>query len=379
MSIFVAHSNFISKMNNSNQFLGEYKSSPNRGGEPVNITLNATSIAYKTAQHAQWIAIPIQQIVGMHIFNQSNVVINFGAYPYQSLTCRDAQFLKELKTQCYDYPVVANLFKNGKSTFIKSMLVIAAIFIGLLLLAYFFLLPWMVNKAVENFPLEYEKKFGKVMFDQVKASEKWDATQTKLINNFFDSLHFKSKYNIEILYVNKDEVNAYAMPGGYMVVYDGILKKMKSEEELAGLLAHEFSHIKLKHTLKSTFNTIGFATILQIVFGGFDESIIGLLGNQTEQLRQLHYSRTLETEADENGFNLMKEQQLDPKGMINLFERLKAESTDMIPSILSTHPLPEERIKYIQALINKDKYVVKNNQSLAVIFEKLKGEDESSY
>ncbi len=366
-------------MNNNNQFLGEYKSSPNSSGEPVNITVTATGIAYKTSNHAQWIAIPITQIVGMHTFNKSNVVINFGDYPYQSLTCRDEQFLNELKVQCYDYPIVANLFKNSKSTFIKLMLVIGAIFIGLALLTYFFLLPWMVNKAVENFPQDYEKKFGKVMFDQVKAAEKWDANQTKLLNDFFDSLHFKSNYNIEILYVKKEEVNAYAMPGGYMVVYDGILKKMKSEEELAGLLAHEFSHIKLKHTLKSTFNSLGFATMLQIVFGGFDESIIGLLGNQTEQLRQLHYSRTLETEADENGFKLMKEQQLNPNGMINLFERLKAESTDIIPSILSTHPLPEERITYIQTLINKDKYVVKNNQVLEDIFEKLKGGDENSY
>lgn len=366
-------------MNNSNQFLGEYKASPNRAGEPVNITLKSTIIAYKTSNHAQWISIPIHQIIGMHTFNKSNVVINFGDYPYQSLTCRDEQFLKELKLHCYEYPIVANLFKNGKTTFIKLMLFITAFIVGLALITYFLLLPWMVNKAVENFPKDFEKKFGKVMFDQVKASEKWDASQTKLINNFFDSLQFKSNYNIEILYVKKEEVNAYALPGGYMVVYDGIIKKMKSEEELAGLLAHEFSHIKLKHTLKSTFNSIGFSALLQIIFGGFDESVIGLLGNQTEQLRELHYSRSLEQEADENGFKLMKEQQLDPKGMINLFERLKAESSDMIPGILSTHPLPEERIKYIQSLIQENKYPVKNNKSLQVIFEKMKAYDENSY
>jgi Zn-dependent protease with chaperone function len=359
-------------MNNSNQFLGEYKSSPNSSAEPVNITLSATNLAYKTSNNAQWISIPIGKIVGMHTFNTSNVVINFGEYPYQSLTCRDEQFLKELKIQCHDYPIVANLFKNSKSTFIKLMLVVGAIFIGLALLAYFFLLPYMVNKAVENFPSDYEKKFGKVMFDQVKASEKWDSTQTKLLNDFFESLHFKSNYNIEILCVKKDEVNAYAMPGGFIVVYEGILKKMKSEEELAGLLAHEFSHIKLKHTLKSTFNNIGFSALLQLVFGSFDESLIGLLGNQTEQLRQLHYSRTLEQEADENGFNLMKEQSLDPNGMINLFERLKAESSNNVPSILSTHPLPNERISYIQKLINNDRYAVKKNNKLEIIFEQMK-------
>jgi predicted Zn-dependent protease len=366
-------------MNNSNQFLGEYKSAPNMAAEQIYITIKDSIIAYKTAKNTQWISIPMTEIAGMHTYNQSNVVINFGAYPFQSIICRDDQFLQELKIQCGDYPLVANLFKNSKATFMKLILVIASIFIGLLLLAYFFLLPWMVDKAVENFPSDYEKKFGEVMFDQVKTSEKWDAEQTKLLNNFFDSLHFKSQYNIEILYVKKDEVNAYALPGGYMVVYDGILKKMKSKEELAGLLAHEFSHIKLKHTLKSTFNSIGFSALLRIIFGGFDDSVIGLLGNQTEQLRQLQYSRTLEQEADENGFKLMKEQQLDPSGMINLFERLKAESSDMIPSILSTHPLPEERIKYIQNLIQENKYPAKNNQNLETIFTQLKGNDENSY
>jgi len=366
-------------MNNSTQFLAEYKSSPNSQGEPANISINATSISYRTSSQMQWITVPMTQIVGMHTFNQSNVVINFGNYPYQSLTCRDEQFLLTLKEQCYDYPMVANLFQNNKSTFVKLMLVIGAFVIGLILLAYFFLLPWLVNKAVENFPTDQEKKYGKIMFDQVKASEKWDTSKTKLLNNFFDSLHFKSIYNIEILYVNKDEVNAYALPGGYMVVYDGILKKIKSEEELAGLLAHEFSHIKLKHTLKSTFNNLGFSVLLQIIFGGFDESVIGLLGNQTEQLRQLHYSRTLEQEADENGFYLMKEEQLDPKGMINLFERLKAESTDMIPGILSTHPLPEERINYIQNLIQENKFEVKNNKALEIIFKQLMNGDDFNY
>ena len=366
-------------MNNSNQFLGEYKSAPNAAAATVNITVNATGIAYKPANYAQWTTIQITEMAGIHTFNESNVVINFGDYPYQSITCRDDQFLQQLKLQCHNYPIIANLFKNGKSTFIKLMLFIAAFIIGLALIIYFFLLPWMVDKAVENFPSDYEKKFGKVMFDQVKTAEKWDASQTKLLNNFFDSLHFKSNYNIEILCVKKEDVNAYALPGGYIVVYDGILKKMKYKEELAGLLAHEFSHIKLKHTLKSTFNSIGFSALLQIIFGGFDDAVIGLLGNQTEQLRQLHYSRSLEQEADENGFNLMKEQQLNPNGMINLFERLKAESTDMIPSILSTHPLPEQRIKYIQNLIHENKFKVKDNKSLEVIFEKLKDDDEHAY
>lgn len=360
-------------MNNSNQFLGEYKSAPNMQAEPALLKLSNTHIAYQTSKQDQWIQIPMQDIAGMHIFNQINLVINFGTYPYQSIVCRDKLLIDELKLKCNDFPVVAELFKNGKTTFIKLLLIIATLFIGLALLIYFLLLPWMVNKTVENFPVDYEKKFGSLMFEQVKASEKLEVKQTKLLNDFFDSLHFKSNYTIEILCVKNDEVNAYALPGGYIVVYDGILKKMKSEEELAGLLAHEFSHIKLKHTLKSSVNTIGFSALLQIIFGGIDESVIGLLGNQTEQLRQLHYSRSLEQEADDNGFSLMKEQQLNPDGMINLFERLKIETTDLVPSILSTHPLPEERIKNIQHKIETDKYSFKKNIALEEIYTNLMG------
>lgn len=366
-------------MNNSNQFRGEYKLTQGNTGEQVLIHLSSTHISYKHTDHAQWIQIAFAEIAGMHTYNDSNVVINFGAYPYQSLLIKDPEFLHLLKQQCINHPVVANLFKNSKATFIKLLLVIASILIGLVLLAWFFILPWAVNKAVEKFPVEYEQKFGKVMFDQVKATETIDLEKSRVLNNFFDSLYFKSRYDVQLICVKRDEVNAYALPGGYIVVYDGILNKMQKQEELAGLLAHEFAHISLKHTLKSTFNTLGFSALLQLIFGGFDDSVVGLLGNQTDQLRQLHYSRTLEEEADVKGYDLVKQQAIDPNGMINLFERLKAESGSMLPGILSTHPLPEDRISNIKNLILKDKYSFKPHPSLNLLFDSIKKSSVNGY
>jgi len=366
-------------MNNSNEFIGEYKSTPSASSEQVTIALNAKGITFKKQNDNNYATIAISEIVGIHTYNQYNVVINFGAYPYHSLVCKDERFLMAIKENFSDYSIIANLFKNSKSTFVMLMLVLASVFIGLLLLAYFFLLPWMVNKAVENFPKEYEVKFGKVMFDQVKAAEKIDIEKSKTLNAFFDSLHFRTNYEVQILCVNKNEVNAYAMPGGYIVVYDGILNKMKSQEELAGLLAHEYSHIHLKHTLKSTFNSLGFTVFIQIIVGGIDDSVIGLIENKTDQLRQLHYSRALEQQADENGFNLLKQKNIDPKGMINLFERLKSESDHIIPAILSTHPLPNERITYIQKMILENKFVVKKHPSLDNIFNQLNNSSVNSY
>lgn len=362
-------------MNYNPQFKAEYKSSPNKHAVPIVLSVNSDNIVYKITPESPWATVPIAQIAGIHIYNESNVVINFGTFPYQSIVCKDAGFLKELKSQCKQYPVIARLFKSGKTTFIKLILAISALIITLLLLTYFYFIPWAVNKAATNFPLEYEKKLGKIMFEQVKTSEPFDSAKTRLLNSFFDSLHFENRIKIEILCVKQKEVNAYAIPGGYIVVYDEILNKMESKDELAGLLAHEYSHIILRHTLKNTFNSIGFSALLQIVLGSFDESVIGLIGNQAQQLRDLHYSRSLEKEADKKGFELLKLQHINPRGMINLFERLKSENTDNMPEIISTHPLPEERIKYIEELIKTDTYRVNDNKELDNLFVKLRDYD----
>ena len=359
-------------MYNSTQFTAEYKFEPERRGMQALIALTADGFTFKTAESPQWQFIKMTEIVGMHTYNKHNVVINFGAFPYQSLTCRDEQFLAALKENMTSYPMVANLFKDPKSTFVKLMVVLGGGIVGLILLAYFFLLPWMVKTATNNFPAEYEQKLGKIMFDQVKASEKSDSVKSKLLNDFFDSLHFEKEYKAEILCVSKKEVNAYAMPGGYIVVYDEIINKMNSSEELAGLLAHEYSHVTLKHTLKSIINKIGLTALLQIIFGGTDSAIIGVLSNQTSELGHLQYSRQLEKDADENGFKLMKKQQLNPRGMISLFERLNEVSDTNIPAILSTHPLPDERIKEIENLIQHDIYTPKKNLELDTIFTSLK-------
>lgn len=366
-------------MNTHQTFSVEYKSSANALAAAANLSINENGFTLKIAQPLQTINFNFIEIAGIHRYNEKNVVVNFGAYPYQSFTCRDEAFLDFLKAHYKKEPLVAALFKNGKSTFVKYILILTSLIIGLIVLAYFFLLPFLVNKAVEHFPQEYEYKFGKAMFNQVQQSEKIDAYKTTLLNQLFDSLHFAGTNKVELLCVKKKEVNAYALPGGFIVVYDEIINKMQTSHELAGLLAHEYAHIKLKHTLKNAFNTVGFSLLVQIIFGGFDDSLLTMIGTQTEQLRELQYSRSLEKDADENGFTLMQKKQLDPNGMINLFERLNAESNVKIPSILSTHPLPEERINFIQKLIQENKYQVKNNNGLEVIFVQMKDKNENSY
>ena len=149
-------------------------------------------------------------------------------------------------------------------------------------------------------------------------------------------------------------VNAFAFPGGHLVVYSGILNKMNRPEELIALLSHESTHVNKRHSLKSIVSQLGVAVLLSVVTantGGLSKTVI----NNADMLRVLSYSRELETEADEGGMKLMVSNQIDPNGMRWLMEDLK-KSNKEIPfgiSFLSTHPMTEERIKNATAFCRR--------------------------
>lgn len=352
-------------------YKAEYKSNYRaKSYEDVSIRLYSLGIEYRKGN--QWLSIPMNDVVSMHTYKETNIVINFGNYPYQSITCRQIEFANEIKRNFKEYKVVQQLLVNPKSTFRKLVLSIFLFFIALIALIYYVVIPWAVNKAVDNFPLQYEKEIGQAMFESAMQKEQIDSVKTRDLNTFFKELHLKSDYNIKLVCVKKNELNAYAIPGGYIVVYDEIIKNMNSYEELVALLAHEYSHIILKHSLRNVFNTLSVRVALTLIFNGFDQGSIAMLGNGAEQLRQLHYSRKLEQKADENSFIIMKDLQINPRGITSLFERFKSVEGAQVPEFLSSHPLPQERINNINHKIEKEPFPVVEHPLLESYFMMLK-------
>jgi predicted Zn-dependent protease len=176
-------------------------------------------------------------------------------------------------------------------------------------------------------------------------------------------------YNVRITVVSSDIVNAFALPGGNIVVYTGLLKELKTYPELAALLSHEFTHVNNKHSTKSIFRQLGSRIFLSLLFGKFG-SVTSVMIDQADKFKSLKYSRGLEKEADIEGLAILKERKIDPEGFVALFKHLKDSApASALPEFLGSHPDIDSRVDYIRAA-SKNAIVVEN-EHLKTIFEKL--------
>jgi predicted Zn-dependent protease len=141
-----------------------------------------------------------------------------------------------------------------------------------------------------------------------------------------------------------DEVNAFALPGGFVTVNRGLLEAAQTGEEVAGVIGHEIQHALLRHGTKRILRQVGGSVLLGLVFGGTDFHAYGQVATQ---LSHLSYDRGQESEADHKGVELLIKSGVDPSGLASFFERLGAEGLRP-PVLLSTHPDPGDRARLVE-------------------------------
>lgn len=148
-------------------------------------------------------------------------------------------------------------------------------------------------------------------------------------------------------------VNAFALPGGFVVVNTGLMASVKSPEELAGVLAHEIAHVTRRHGLRNMIQSAGAALLIQSFFGNLS-GLEGVLVRGSQELLSQKYSRDFEREADETGWHYLLDAEIDPRGLIRFFKILKEQqgsfaSLESSPlALLSTHPATDERIQSLE-------------------------------
>lgn len=142
-------------------------------------------------------------------------------------------------------------------------------------------------------------------------------------------------------------VNAYAAPGGFVVVHSGLVAAADGPDELAGVLAHEIGHVTRRHSLRQIAFQAGFAATLRLLFGS-PEGLAGVLAGGAQQLGTLGFSREQEREADLEALALLQQARLPPGGLVRFFERL-ARQAGAPPALLSTHPDPGDRARLLAA------------------------------
>lgn len=291
---------------------------------------------------------------------------SYTTYPLQLLRLSSSAQADELENRIQKGNRGVNVGK------IAPLLKVLLVFFTFLIIVYLFLVPWIASALASRFPVSYEKTIGDQTFNAMKADFVIDEMKTAYINEFFREMEIQSIYDIHVIVVKGDLVNAFALPGGRIIVYDQLLKKLGSYTELAALLAHEFSHVENRHTVRTLLRQLGSKVILSLMLGDAT-AVGGVIINNADDLKSLSYNRALEKEADDNGARLLAARKIDCAGYQKLFEVLKKETQGAQPhEWISSHPNLDKRIKNIQNNPFCKSSISETNSTLSQLFLKIK-------
>lgn len=207
------------------------------------------------------------------------------------------------------------------------------------------------------FPVEQDIEIGKQVSQQIENDPKNFPILKRQGNEEVYQLVDKIKQRIlrtgevehrdifawELKIIDDDEtMNAFALPGGYMYVYTGLIKFLDREDQLAGVIGHEIAHAALRHSTAQMTKLYGVDLIIQLVAGDVSPE---LLNQIALQLTSLSFSRYHESQADLASVRYLCETEYSAVGAAGFFEKLEGQPQP--PVFLSTHPAPDNRVEEI--------------------------------
>lgn len=235
----------------------------------------------------------------------------------------------------------------------RTLVVLGLFLVSPLLLVLLFL--WQSERiagwAAERIPVSMERQLGEIAFAQFRAGGRpvEEGAAVTAVRALGARLTEESVYDYQWYVMDDPTVNAFAVPGGYVVVHTGLLRAADSAEEVAGVLAHEVQHIERRHSLKGMIHALGWQAVLSVALGDVSGSV---WGSMAYELGQLGFGREQEMEADREGLAALREAGIDPGGMLRFFENLSAHESGRV-AFLSTHPLSGERLAALQQAVSE--------------------------
>ncbi len=235
-----------------------------------------------------------------------------------------------------------------------------------------------VGKGVNLYSLEREIALGKGAAQEVERSAKMitDPVVTEYVNRVGQNLvrNSDAKVPFTIKVIDSDEINAFALPGGFFYVNSGLILRADEEAELAGVMAHEIAHVAARHGTKNATKgeIMQWASIPLILLGPGGWAGYGLYQglNLAIPIGFLKFSRDAEREADYLGLQYMYKAGYDPNAFVSFFEKIEGEERrhpGSIPKVFSTHPPTPERVQKAQEEIAtilpaRDEYIVTTSE-----------------
>lgn len=212
------------------------------------------------------------------------------------------------------------------------------------------------RSGVGRLPISVDQKLGAA--SQALVSGSGDAVEDELLTRVVGEIVARLEptaalegFTYEVTVVRSEQVNAFALPGGSIVVFTGLLAKADRPEQVAGVLAHEIAHVTLRHGLRRVVRSAGTFLALRLLLGDA-EGVVGTLAGAASEATLLGNSREQEREADREGARMLLAAGLDPEGLAAFFELLESESGGALapPAWMSTHPEHAERVAEVRRL-----------------------------
>jgi len=235
-----------------------------------------------------------------------------------------------------------------------------------------------VGKGINFYSLEHEIALGKSLAQEVERSSKLidDPVVTEYVNRVGQNLVRNSDARVPftIKVIDSDEVNAFALPGGFFYVNSGLILRAQEESELAGVMAHEISHVCARHGTKNATKgqamQLAMIPLMLLGPGGWAGYGIYEAASLAIPVTYLKFSRDAEREADFLGVQYMYKAGYDPNSYVTFFERIQADEKrrpGTIPKVFSTHPPTPDRIENTQKEIarilpNRPEYIVTTSE-----------------
>lgn len=233
-----------------------------------------------------------------------------------------------------------------------------------------------VGKGVNFYSLEKEIALGKQLAQEVERQAKVidDPVIAEYVNRIGQNLvrNSDAKVPFTIKVLDTEEVNAFALPGGFFFVNSGLVLKADTEAELAGVMAHEIAHVACRHGTRQATRgqLVNIASIPLIFMGGWTGYAIRQGAGLAIPMGFLTFSRGFEREADYFGLQYLYKAGYDPTSFVDFFEKmqtLEKKKPGTLSKVFSTHPMTDDRIKASQGEIqkilgSKPEYVVNTSE-----------------
>jgi predicted Zn-dependent protease len=224
--------------------------------------------------------------------------------------------------------------------------------------------------GINIFTLKQDRQFGEDFDRQIRENDEYRVLDENRYPTAYEHLNRILDDLLESGYLNHGEdfvwkarivkstkqdnvLNAFAVPGGYMYFYPGLIKYLDNEAQFAGVVAHEMAHVDRRHTTQRMTKVYGFQLLASMLLGENPDQWAKIAADLALGLGTLQFSKNDEYEADEYAVKYSSDTDLYPKGVAGFFIKLQdEENRPKVPEFLSTHPNPGKRVEKIDEVWN---------------------------